>query len=114
MLLEIKKNKEFPQYGEDEYGNQEIYYYIQENELNWLISQVEKKMELQEEIERLKALEIAYLTEINDLDAKNDELRDKLQKEKEKVEQLEKALEDIAENPNLWKRVVERVREWSD
>jgi multidrug resistance efflux pump len=52
-LQEIKRNREFPQYGTDEYGNEEIYYLVISHEFEWLIEQAEKVEQLQKENEKL-------------------------------------------------------------
>jgi seryl-tRNA synthetase len=61
----------------------------------WLISQADKVEQLEQEIQGLKAIEIASLSEINHLDDEIDNLKRQLQQAQAKIERYEKALRKI-------------------
>jgi predicted nucleic acid-binding Zn-ribbon protein len=71
------------------------YISLEEEKVNWLIEQAQKVEQLQQEVQGLKAIEIASLSEIDHLDNEISKLKRQLQKAQVKVERYENALREI-------------------
>jgi 5-bromo-4-chloroindolyl phosphate hydrolysis protein len=88
-LQEIKRNREFPQYCTNEYGNEEIYYLIINHEFDWLVEQAEKAIISEELLDRQRTINMR-------IKLKYTKQKQQLQQAKAKIERYEKALKQIA------------------
>lgn len=68
-------------------------YNVESDDIKWLIEQAEKVEQLQQEVQGLKAVEIASLTEINLLDNMIDKLKNQLQQAQEKIDKQQQKME---------------------